>query len=61
MTQPTTVPTLPGIPFADLPENTKDFLLATSLADGKPAAEVIIETLDAAARDAGFDPEKAAA
>ncbi len=48
---------LPGIRLSELPETTKDFLLASSLAGEKSISAVITETLDGAAKDAGFDPE----
>jgi hypothetical protein len=51
--------TLPDIPLNELPESTKDFLIALS-AQGKSVAEVVIETLDAAATRHGFEPHKAA-
>jgi hypothetical protein len=37
-----------GIPLSEIPEATKDFLLAMS-ALGKPVTEVIVDTLDEAA------------
>jgi hypothetical protein len=37
-----------GIPLSEIPEATKDFLLAMS-AQGKPVTEVIVDTLDEAA------------
>jgi hypothetical protein len=37
-----------GIPLSEIPESTKDFLLAMS-ALGKPVTEVIVATLDEAA------------
>lgn len=50
---------LPDIPLSELPESTKDFLLAHSLA-GKPVAEVLRDVLNASAEAAGFTPTKAA-
>lgn len=44
---------------SELPETTKDFLIAHSAA-GKSVPEVIAETLDAAAARDGFKPHKAA-
>lgn len=49
----------PPIAMSELPEATKDFILACSL-DGTPPQEVIKNILIAAAQDAGFTPEKAA-
>lgn len=43
------------IPLSDLPEATKDFLLA-SAASGRSVREVIAEHLDRAAVAAGFSP-----
>ncbi|MEO5712596.1 MAG: hypothetical protein ABIT37_03835 [Luteolibacter sp.] len=57
------VPTnLPDIALSEIPETTKDFLLAHS-ASGKSIPEVILDVLDRAATDAGFPnhgPSKAA-
>jgi uracil phosphoribosyltransferase len=52
---------LPDIALSDLPESTKDFIIAYS-ATGKTVTEVIREVLDHAAEQAGFSPspEKAA-
>ena len=61
-TQPpaTTAPSsLPEIALSELPEATKDFLIAHSSA-GKSVPEVMIDILDAAAARAGFEPNKAA-
>lgn len=44
---------LPPIALSDLPESTKDFILAASNT-GKTPAEVIREILDDAADHAGF-------
>jgi hypothetical protein len=41
-------PTLPEVSLRDLPETTKDFLLAHA-ATGKPLTEIIREILNAAA------------
>lgn len=51
--------TLPEIPLSDLPEATKDFLIALS-AQGKSVADIVVDTLDAAASDHGFQPHQAA-
>lgn len=51
--------TLPDIPLNELPEATKDFLIAQSTR-GKSVAAVVIDTLDAAAVRNGFEPNKAA-
>jgi hypothetical protein len=51
--------TLPDIALSDLPETTKDYLIALS-AQGKTVAEVIVDTLDQAATRHGFEPNKAA-
>jgi hypothetical protein len=57
---PNTVPaSLPEIALSELPEGTKDFLIAHS-ATGKSVQQVIVETLDAAAERSGFEPHKAA-
>lgn len=50
---------LPDIALSDLPESTKDFLIAFS-ATGKPVTEVLRDVLNAAAAAAGFNPNKAA-
>lgn len=50
---------LPDIALRDLPERTKDFLLAHSAA-GKPVSTVVVDVLNQAAADAGFTPGKAA-
>ncbi len=42
-------PTLPEISLKDLPEHTKDFLLAHA-ANGKPITEIIRDILNAAAK-----------
>jgi hypothetical protein len=47
--------TLPPIALSDLPESTKDFILAASN-PGRSATDVIISVLDAAAMEAGFHP-----
>ena len=57
--QITSPATLPDIPLNELPESTKDFLIALS-AQGKSVASVVIDTLDAAAARHGFEPHKAA-
>lgn len=51
--------TLPEIPLSELPESTKDFLIALS-AQGKSVADIVVDTLDAAASDHGFQPHRAA-
>jgi hypothetical protein len=50
---------LPDIALSELPEATKDFLIACS-ATGKSVPEVILEVLDEAATRHGFEPHKAA-
>lgn len=47
------------LPLSEIPERTKDFLLAMS-ATGKPVTDAIRETLDAAATAAGFPPKRVA-
>jgi len=42
------------IPLNEIPEKTKDFLLAAGAAAGKSVAEVVTETLQGAAVAAGF-------
>lgn len=59
MKTPAAPASLPEIALSELPESTKDFLIAHS-ATGKSVAEVIAETLDAAAERDGFKPHKAA-
>lgn len=44
---------LPPIALSDLPESTKDYILAASSA-GKNPVDVILEILDRAATTAGF-------
>lgn len=44
---------LPEIPFSELSEGTKDFILASTLT-GKPTDEVIRDVLREAAAAAGF-------
>jgi hypothetical protein len=51
---------LPDIALSDLPESTKDFLIAYS-ATGKTVPEAIKETLNQAASAAGFAPNPKAA
>ena len=51
---------LPDIPLSELPESTKDFLIAVS-ATGKPVNEAIKDTLNKAAAAAGFTPHPKAA
>ena len=51
---------LPDIALSDLPESTKDFLIAYS-ATGKTVPEAIKETLNHAAQAAGFSPNPKAA
>jgi hypothetical protein len=58
VSDPDTV-SFPPIALCELPEATKDFILASCL-DGTPPQEVIKNVLRAAATDAGFCPEKAA-
>lgn len=48
------------LPLSEIPERTKDFLLAVS-ATGKSPVEAIQEVLDEAAAKAGFAPEPKAA
>lgn len=48
---------LPDIRLSELPESTKDFLLASS-ATGKPVTEAIKDTLNKAAAAAGFPIKK---
>lgn len=50
---------LPDIALSDLPEATKDFIIAHS-ASGKSVKDVIVEILDHAAASSGFLPHKAA-
>lgn len=47
----------PGIDLVDLPERTKDYVLARC-ARGESLADVIREVLNEQARASGFDPEK---
>jgi hypothetical protein len=47
---------LPEIALSDLPESTKDFLIAYA-ASGKTITEAIREILDRAAINAGFQTE----
>jgi hypothetical protein len=49
---------LPDIALSDLPESTKDFLIASSGNAGKPVVQVIRDTLTKAAERAGFPPAK---
>lgn len=42
------------IPLSELPEKTKDFLLAAGVAGGKCVSSVVCETLEVAASRAGF-------
>lgn len=59
----TTVPRppvrLPDLPLSELPEKTKDFIIAASAA-GKSVTEVMRDALNKAAADAGFTPKKIA-
>jgi hypothetical protein len=48
-----------GIPLSEIPESTKDFLLAMS-AEGKTVTEVIVDTLDEAAAARLTRPPRAA-
>lgn len=48
--------TLPPIALADLPEKTKDFILALCNRDNITPAEAMKQTLDASAARAGFLP-----
>lgn len=47
------------LPLSEIPERTKDFLLALA-ATGKPVTAAIVETLEQAADAAGFPPQRAA-
>jgi hypothetical protein len=51
---------LPDIALSELPEGTKDFLIAASAASGKSIDEVMKDVLRDAATDHGFTPGKAA-
>jgi hypothetical protein len=42
------------IKLSEIPETTKDFLLAVGAAEGKSVSDVMVETLDEAALAAGF-------
>jgi hypothetical protein len=45
---------LPPIPLADLPERTKDFIIALCNQEGLTPEQAIKRTLDASAMRAGF-------
>lgn len=51
---------LPDIALSELPESTKDFIIAYS-ATGKSVTEAIKDTLNQAAASAGFSPNPKAA
>lgn len=51
---------LPDIALSELPEETKDFLIAASAASGKPIDDVMKDVLRHAAGDHGFTPSKVA-
>lgn len=51
---------LPDIELSELPESTKDFIIAASAATGMPVKDVIREVLNKDAIDHGFDPKKVA-
>lgn len=51
------VASLPEVALSEIPEGTKDFLLAQSGSAGKSVTEVIRAVLNEAAADAGFPAE----
>ena len=50
---------LPPIALDELPEGTKDFLLAKANRDGVPPMQALKDTLDRAASKAGFRVKRA--
>jgi len=57
MVPPDDVFAIPPIQLQDLPERTKDYVLARC-GQGENLREVLREILNDAAREAGFDPAK---